>query len=269
MSPKKLVVVGQGYVGLPLAVRAVEVGYEVVETCDHCRGNGAEPGTPIKTCERCGGAGRLQATSRSPFGQVMRTVLCDVCQGDGRTAETPCRECRGRGRRVARRTLKVDVPAGIADGQRIRLAGRGSAGEPGAPDGDLYILVRVREDERFVRDGDDLVTVVDVAAPLAALGTTLEVPTLEGVEELELAAGAQPGEMLLVPGRGMPRLGPSGGARRAGDLRVVVNVVVPRRLDRRQRELLQELADSITADNLRSEESMFAKLRRVLRTPAA
>src|SRR5881398_1495768 len=141
----------------------VEVSYEAVERCERCHGNGAEPGTPIETCPRCGGAGRLQAVTRTPFGQVVRTVECDVCGGDGRVAREPCRECRGRGRRVRRRTLKVDVPAGIADGQRIRLSGRGHEGDFGGPPGDLYVQVRVRADERFVRDGDDLVTAIDVA----------------------------------------------------------------------------------------------------------
>src|SRR5271168_290471 len=125
----------------------VKVEYEAVERCEHCRGNGAEPGTPIETCERCAGHGQLQAVTRTPFGQMARTVLCDVCHGDGRVPKQPCRECRGRGRKAARRELDVDVPAGIADGQRIRLSERGHAGgwgsHPPAPAGDLYVLVRV------------------------------------------------------------------------------------------------------------------------------
>ncbi len=148
----------------------VEVAYEAVDRCEHCHGNGAEPGTPIETCERCGGAGQLQAVTRTPFGQMMRTMTCDACHGDGRVAKSPCRDCRGRGRVAARRKLQVDVPAGIADGQRIRLSDRGHAGEAGAPAGDLYVIVKVREDERFVRERDDLITALDVAAPLAALG---------------------------------------------------------------------------------------------------
>src|ERR1700746_3087397 len=150
----------------------VEVSYEAVEVCEHCHGNGAEPGTPIETCPRCQGTGQLRAVSRTPFGQVMRTTVCDVCHGDGRVAREPCKVCRGRGRKVERPKVKVDVPAGIAEGQRIRISGRGHAGDRGGPPGDLYVLIRVREDSRFVRDGDDLITAVDVSAPLAALGTT-------------------------------------------------------------------------------------------------
>jgi molecular chaperone DnaJ len=243
----------------------MEIAYEAVDRCEHCHGNGAEPGTPIETCERCGGAGQLQATTRTPFGQMVRSMVCDVCHGDGRVAKEPCRECRGRGRQAGRRELEVEVPAGIADGQRIRLAGRGHAGEMGAPAGDLYVLVRVREDERFVREGDDLITALDVPAPLAALGATLEVPGLEGAVSVELPAGTQPGDALAVRGQGMPSLGRA----RRGDLRVVVNVVIPRRLSDEQRELLERLNGTLTSENLRSEESMFAKLRRALGSQAA
>ena len=243
----------------------MEVSFEAVERCEHCHGNGAEPGTPIETCERCGGAGQLQAVTRTPFGQMVRTVACDVCHGDGRVARQPCRECRGRGRRAVKRTLTVEVPAGIAEGQRIRIGGEGHAGEAGAPAGDLYVLVKVRADERFVREGDDLITALDVSAPLAAVGASLQVPTLDGPVPIEIPPGTQPGEVLTVRGQGMPALR----RHRRGDLRVVVNVVVPRRLSAEQRELFERLHDTLTEENLRTEESMFAKLRRALRSQAA
>jgi molecular chaperone DnaJ len=244
----------------------VEVAYEAVERCEHCHGNGAEPGTPIHTCERCGGAGQLQAVTRTMLGQMVRTMVCDECHGDGRVPEQPCAQCRGRGRVAGRRTVDVEVPAGIADGQRIRLGGHGHAGETGgAPAGDLYVLVRVSQDERFVREGDDLITALDVAAPLAALGGTLEVPTLEGSASIEMPAGTQPGEVLTLRGAGMPALRRG----RHGDLRVVVNVVVPRRLSAEQRELMERLNDTLSEENLRSQESMFAKLRRALGSQAA
>ena len=236
----------------------VELAYEVVSLCEHCRGNGAEPGTPIETCERCGGSGQLRTVSRTPFGQVMRTAACDVCQGEGRVPREPCKVCRGRGRKVERATVSVDVPAGIADGQRIRIAGRGHAGERGGRPGDLYVQIRVREDPRFLRDGDDLVTAIDVPAPLAALGTMVEVPTVDGPVELDIPAGTQPHETLVIRGGGMPALR----GRRTGDLRVVVNVVVPRHLSREQRELVQRLAESLTEHNLRTDEGVFGKLKR-------
>ena len=243
----------------------LDVSYEAIDRCEHCHGNGAEPGTPIERCSRCEGAGQVQSVMRTPFGQMMRTSLCDVCHGDGRVPTKPCGTCRGRGQLAVKRSEQVAVPAGIDDGQRIRVSGRGHAGEHGAPAGDLYVLVRVRADERFVREGDDLITALDVAAPLAALGATLEVPTLDGVVPIEVAAGTQPGEILTVRGQGMPSL--RGGRR--GNLRVVVNVVIPRRLSEAQRELLGQLSETLTEENLRSEESMLGKLRRVLRHQAA
>ena len=241
-----------------------ELRYEVVARCAKCHGNGAEPGTPITSCDRCGGSGRLQGVTRTPFGQVVRSVNCDVCHGDGRVPEQPCGECDGRGRTVEERTLRVDIPAGIEDGQRIRLGGRGHAGEAGAPDGDLYVAVRIRPDERFVRDGNDLVTALDVPAPLAALGATLDVETLDGLEDVEIKPGTQPGDVVVLRGKGIPDLRRG----RRGDLRVVVNVVIPRSLSKRQRELLQELSGSLTDSNLDDGgESVLSKLRRVLRTP--
>jgi len=240
---------------------SVELSFEAIETCEVCRGNGAKPGTPIVTCERCGGVGVLQQVTRSPFGQVMRQTACDVCGGEGKIPSEPCEHCEGRGREVRRRTLRVDVPEGIADGQRIRLSGRGHAGERGGPPGDLYVLVRIAADERFLRDGDDLVTVLDVSAPHAALGASFNAPSLDGDVDVRIAAGTQPGEVIVVRGHGMPRLRRPG---RRGDLRVVVNVFVPRKLSREQRKLAEKLADSITDANVATEESLVGKLKRLL-----
>ncbi len=236
----------------------VEITFDAVAMCEHCRGNGAEPGTPIETCPRCEGAGQVRTVARTPFGQVVRAVVCDECDGEGKVPQSPCAVCRGRGRRVEAQTVNVDVPAGIAAGQRIRVSGRGHAGEHGGPAGDLYVLVDVAEDSRFLRDGDDLVTAVDVAAPLASLGTTVSVPTLDGDAELEIPPGTQPHETLTLRGQGMPSLR----GRRHGDIRVVVNVVVPRKLNHAQRDLVQQLADSLGPENLTEDAGVFAKLKR-------
>jgi len=239
----------------------VEVEYDAVGLCEHCHGNGAEPGTPIRTCERCGGAGQLRAVTRTAFGQLVRTQACDVCGGDGKIPETPCEVCGGRGRQATRRRLTVDIPAGIADEQRIRLTGRGHAGERGGPSGDLYVLVRVAEDERFVRDGNDLVHVLDLPAPSAALGTTVTVPTLDGEEELKIPAGTQPGTVLTLRGLGMPSLRRG----RRGDQRVLVNVVIPRNLTAQQREMLERFSETLGPHNLEDEgerESLFSRVRR-------
>ncbi|HEX2233594.1 MAG TPA: molecular chaperone DnaJ [Thermoleophilaceae bacterium] len=241
----------------------VEVGYELVDTCERCHGNGAEPGTPIETCPRCEGTGQLRSVTRTAFGQLVRSHPCDQCGGEGKVASEPCTSCGGRGRRAVRKNLSVDVPAGIADEQRIRLTGRGHAGERGGPPGDLYVLVRVAEDERFLRDGSDLMTAVDVPAPAAALGTTVTVPTLEGERDVEVPAGTQPGTVVTLRGLGMPSLGRA----RRGDQRVVLNVVIPRNLDARQRELLEELHGSLSEHNLSEpeDESLLRKVRRAFR----
>ncbi|WP_320673072.1 molecular chaperone DnaJ [Patulibacter defluvii] len=243
----------------------VEVEVEVVARCGTCQGRRAAPGSKLVTCSRCGGHGVLDQVSRTPFGDMVRRVTCDVCQGQGQVPEEPCPDCRGRGMTPTTRTLTVDVPAGIADGQRIRLAGRGHQGEPGAPDGDLYVVVGVRPHERFVRDGDDLVTVIPVPAPRAALGHRLTVDALDEPLDVEVPAGTQPGTTITLRGRGMPRIG---GGRR-GDLHVVVDVVVPRHLDARQKQLLEELADSIQERQLHDDESVVGRLRRLWRNKHA
>jgi molecular chaperone DnaJ len=205
----------------------------------------------------------VRAVSRTAFGQLVREQVCEVCGGEGQVPSEPCTACGGRGRKAVRKTLDVEVPAGIADDQRIRLPGRGHAGEHGGPPGDLYVLMRVADDERFVRDGSDLVSVVDVPAPVAALGATVTVATLDGSEEIEIPAGTQPGTVITLRGKGMPAIGRRG----RGDQQVVLNVVVPRNLSARQRELLTELNESLGEDNLSepADESIVGKLRRAFR----
>jgi molecular chaperone DnaJ len=237
-----------------------ELSYEAVAVCEHCHGNGAEPGTPITSCERCGGAGQLRQVSRTPFGQMARAVVCDVCNGAGKIPETPCEVCHGAGRTPARVTKEIEVPAGIEDGQTLRVSGAGHAGEVGAPPGDLYVEVRVAADERFRRDGTDLISVVSVAATEAMLGTTVTVPTLDGEEEIELGAGTQPGHEETLRGAGLPRLG----GRRRGNLRVIVNVVVPTNLSEEQRQIAGRLDESLGEENLAPQhgDGIFSRVRR-------
>jgi molecular chaperone DnaJ len=239
-----------------------ELEVDAVEPCSHCRGNGAEPGTPIETCPRCEGAGQLQSVARTVFGQVVRTQACDRCGGDGRIAQTPCKACRGSGYEEHTRTLTVDLPAGIDHGQRVRVTGRGHAGGPGAAAGDLYVLVRVEEDPRFERHGEDLVTRLDVPFTDAALGGTLPVPTLEGEEELEIEPGTQPGSVRRLRERGLPSLR----GRRRGDMHVVMNVLIPSKLNEEQRELLRRFADSANGDTYElRHEGLFERIRQAFR----
>ncbi len=240
------------------AVRQVE--FEAVSACEHCRGNGAEPGTPISTCDRCGGAGELRRVSQTPFGQMVRAATCERCGGTGKVPETPCGTCGGGGRVRAHRSQEVQVPAGIEDGQRLRVSGAGHAGEPGAPAGDLYVEVSVAADERFRREGTDLISVVTIPATEAMLGTELSVPTLEGEREIEVPAGTQPGEEEVLRGAGLPRLG----GRRRGDQRVLFNVVVPANLSEEQRQIAERLDATLGPENLepRHGEGIFGRVRR-------
>jgi molecular chaperone DnaJ len=240
-----------------------EIDFQAVVVCEHCRGNGAEPGTPIETCDRCGGAGQLRQVTRTPFGQMARAVACDVCRGSGKVPDSPCEVCDGVGRTQGRVTKTIDVPAGIEDGQRLRVSGAGHAGEPGAPAGDLYVEVGVAADGRFERQGTDLVSAVRIPATEAMLGTTVTVPTLEGEREIELEAGVQPGHEETLRGAGLPRLG----GRRRGDQRVVVEVVVPTNLSDEQREIAERLDGTLEPDNLGPQhgEGFFGRMRNVFR----
>ena len=242
-----------------------EVPFEAAVICARCGGDGAEPGSEITTCPTCAGSGRHQQVTRSVFGEFVRTQTCPECSGSGRRIEQPCTECRGAGRVVEERTLTVDIPPGIHHGQQIRVSGEGHAGVLGGRAGDVYVEVRIRPHERFVREGDDIYATVDLTFTQAALGATVLIPTLDGQEELELPPGTQPGEIVVLARRGMPVLQGRG----RGDQRILVNVLVPRRLNDEQRELLAQLNATLTEENLRSQESMFAKLRRALGRQAA
>ena len=237
------------------------VPYEVAVPCGHCEGSGAEPGTPVSLCATCGGAGRVQQVSSSLFGQFVRAQACPSCGGEGRTIEQRCAECRGAGAVAEERTLDVDIPAGIHDGQQIRLTGRGHTGGPGGRDGDVYVRVRVRPDARFVREGDDVFSQADLTVTQAALGATISIPTLEGETELSFEPGTQPGQVVVLRGKGMPVLQGFG----HGDQRVLVNVSVPRRLSDEQRRLLLEFEAASDEDTYRHDESFFDKLKSAFR----
>jgi molecular chaperone DnaJ len=237
------------------------VTIEVAATCATCAGSGVTPGTAVEECKRCRGSGRLQQVSRSLFGEFVRTSTCPDCRGTGRIAEHPCRDCRGEGRRLEDRELTVDIPAGIHDGQRIRVTGEGHAGVLGGRAGDVYVGVRVRPDERFVREGNDIFSQVDLTVVQAALGATIAVETLYGPVELEFDPGTQPGEVKVLRGKGMPVLQGFG----RGDQRVLVNVMVPRRLTDEQRHLLEEFERGSDEDTYRRDEGFFAKLKSAFR----
>ena len=238
-----------------------EVAFPAVVRCARCHGNGAEPGTPITSCETCGGAGQVRQATRTPFGQMVRAAACPTCGGDGRVAETPCEVCGGEGVERQQKTYEVDVPPGIESGQRIRITGAGHAGESGARDGDLYVQVLVAEDERFHREGADLLTVVEIPATTAMLGATLPVPTLTGEREVEIRPGVQHGDAIRLAGEGLPSLRAPG---RRGDLHVAIKVVTPTNLSDEQWELAERLDATLASGNLpgKAREGLFERVRR-------
>ena len=237
------------------------IPFPVQSACETCRGTGAAPGTTPEPCPRCEGSGRLQSVSSSAFGQFIRTQTCPQCGGSGTFVRESCPDCGGEGRRSEQRELEVEIPPGIHDGQRIRLTGEGDAGVLGGRAGDVYVLVHVRPDPRFVRDGNDIVSTVDLTMTEAALGAKVHIPTLDGDVELEFKAGTQPGEIRVLSGRGMPVLQGFG----RGDHRLLVNVGVPRNLSQEQRVLLEEFARAEHEGNYKGDEGFFDKLRAAFR----
>jgi len=238
-----------------------EVPFQVAVPCSHCGGQGVEPGTDVKTCPTCAGMGRVQHVTRSSFGDFIRTQGCPECGGRGQLVEHPCDECDGAGQVPEERRLEVDIPQGIHDGQRIRVSGEGHAGVPGGRAGDVYVRVRVRQDTRFVREGDDIFSTVDLTMIQAALGARVPVATLDGDEELAFEAGTQPNHVRVLRGRGMPVLQGFG----RGDHRVIVNIAIPHQLTDDQRELLARFEESAGEDTYRPDEGFFEKLKSAFR----
>ena len=215
-----------------------EIQVETAVLCGTCNGTCTRPGTSVQTCAVCGGRGSVQRVARSFLGNVMTTSPCSACGGHGTTIPDPCPECSGQGRVRTRRSIPVSVPAGVDTGNRIKLTGSGEVGPGGGPPGDLYVELRVRPHPVFARRGDDLYARVEVPMTAAALGTVLHLDTFDGPQEIDIAPGTQPEEVITLPGLGVGRLNGHG----RGDLKVEVDVEVPTALDDRQRELLAELA---------------------------
>jgi molecular chaperone DnaJ len=238
-----------------------EVPFPVTVGCGTCAGSGAEPGTEPVTCPSCSGTGHVQQVSRTVFGEFMRAQTCRRCGGAGRLIEHPCHDCQGTGRVVEERTLEVEIPPGIHDGQQIRLSGEGHAGSLGGRAGDAYVQVRVRPDPRFVREGNDVFSTVDLTITEAALGSSVRIATIDGEVELEFEPGTQPGEIRVLRGRGMPVLQGFG----RGDHRVLVNVQVPRRLTDEQRKLLRDFERQADDETYRPDEGFFEKLKSAFR----
>jgi len=233
-----------------------QIEFAHLAACDTCRGSGAAPGTLIKPCDRCTGTGVMRMVRQTPLGQFVTQSACNKCGGEGHVIEAPCTDCRGRGRREVERTLSVKVPAGVDDGSRIRINGAGAAGTHGGSAGDLYVYVAIQPHPMFTRSGLDTHVDVPISFPKAALGGTLEVPSLEGPLHLTIAPGTQSGTSLRMRGHGMPTVR---GTQR-GDHVVTVHVEIPSKLTHRQRELLEEFGETPEA-----ERSFFDKVKDAFR----
>ncbi len=214
------------------------------DTCDHCHGSGAEPGSSVETCPDCHGTGQQRVVRNGPFGQMVNIITCQHCQGSGKIIKNKCNRCHGTGNVRAQKTIEVNIPAGADTGVRMRVAGEGEPGKRGGPKGDLYVYIYVKSDPDFERDGDDLYRAVDISFPTAALGSTIKVKTLDKEVELKIPAGTQSGTRFRITGEGMPHLQ----SVRKGNLYVEVRVVVPKKLKEEQKEALLNYAHQMGED---------------------
>ncbi|MDQ4074648.1 MAG: molecular chaperone DnaJ [Chloroflexota bacterium] len=242
----------------------VELEVERLESCPTCHGTGAAPGTSPIRCVQCGGTGEVRHARQSIFGQVVVTDTCPRCRGEGEVVTTPCPTCNGQKRQRVTQHLEVDVPPGIDDGMRIRLAGEGDQGLQGGPPGNLYVDVRVRPHEYFRRDGQNILLDVEINVAQAALGAEIEVPTIDGMQPLSIPAGTQTGQVFRLRGKGVPHV-------RNEDLRgdQLINVFVktPANLTSEQRALFEQLADTLGSDvsHTNHKGGFFDKLREAFR----
>jgi molecular chaperone DnaJ len=217
-----------------------------------------EPGTEPERCPECNGSGEKRRVRQTILGQMVNIVACPRCGGEGRIVTNPCAACGGDGRVSEERRIQVSIPAGIESGQRIALEGQGEAGPRGGPPGDLFVAVAVRDHPKLLRRGTELYFQLPVTFPQAALGATLEVPTVEGSAQVQVPAGTQSGHEILLRGRGVPRLRGSG----RGDLHVIVTPVVPAKLSKRERELLGKLNEvSAPAELPKNQPHLFDRIR--------
>lgn len=231
--------------------------YQRDETCSHCQGNRAEPGSNPAPCRTCGGQGEVRTARQTLLGSMVQVTTCPTCQGEGQVIEKPCKQCQGRGVERKKIDKTVDVPAGVDGGTQIRVSGEGQPGINGGPAGDLYIVLRVQPHKYFRRREFDILLDLDINIAQATLGAEVGVPTVDGLETLKIPAGTQPGELLTLRGKGVPRLRANG----RGDQLVIVNVAVPRKLTPEQRELLEQLAESMGSEVQPAQEGILDKLK--------
>jgi len=232
------------------------------ETCDTCNGSGAKPGTKVDTCKHCHGSGQLNVEQNTPFGRIVNRRVCHYCNGTGKEIMEKCSTCSGSGKVTRRNKIHVKIPAGVDDGQQLRVAGKGEAGINGGPPGDLYIVFHIRSHEFFERDGDDIYCEMPITFVQAALGDEVEVPTLHGKVKLKIPAGTQTGTKFRLKGKGVPNVRGYG----TGDQHVLVRIVTPTKLSEKQKQLLREFAEVSGQSPIgEHEESFFSKVKRAFK----
>lgn len=229
-----------------------EISLKRAERCEHCHGEGAEPGSKVETCPECHGSGYVRFTQNTMFGQMVNERPCSRCHGEGKIISNPCKECGGSGTVKKTKKLKVKIPAGVDNGSRLRVGGEGEAGLKGGPSGDLYVYLYVKPHKFFERDGTTVLCEVPINIVQATLGAEIKVPTLDGQVTMKVPEGTQPGKVMRLKGKGIPSL--RGGGR--GDQLVRMKVVVPTKLTDKQKDALQKFAD-ISKDNINPEEKSF------------
>lgn len=228
-----------------------EISLKRAERCEHCHGEGAEPGSKVETCPECHGSGYVRFTQNTMFGQMVNERPCSRCHGEGKIISNPCKECGGSGTVKKTKKLKVKIPAGVDNGSRLRVGGEGEAGLKGGPSGDLYVYLYVKPHKFFERDGTTVLCEVPINIVQATLGAEIKVPTLDGQVTMKVPEGTQPGKVMRLKGKGIPSL--RGGR---GDQLVRMKVVVPTKLTDKQKDALQKFAD-ISKDNINPEEKSF------------
>ena len=234
------------------------VQYNREETCHTCGGNGAKPGTSPETCHKCHGAGTINVERQTPLGRVMSRQTCDVCHGTGKEIKEPCTTCHGTGHEKKKHNVKVNVPAGVEDGQQMRLSGQGEAGTNGGPYGDLYVVFRVEESDIFDRDGSEIYYELPLNFVQAALGDEVNVPTVHGNVKLKIPAGTQTGTNFRLRGKGAPRLRGGGN----GDQQVKVKLITPKNLNEEQKEALRAYAKASGHETTEQQpEGFFDKMK--------
>ena len=233
-----------------------EINIPHLETCEVCRGTGAKPGTGPTTCTTCGGSGQVRRATRTPFGNFTQVAECPTCNGSGQIIADPCTSCGGNGVKQVRKKLRINIPAGVDSGTKLRVSGEGNVGLKGGPPGDLYVFIKVKNDPNLKRDGINIYSEISVSYLQAILGDTIDIVTVDGKVNLKIPSGTQPNSTLSLENKGVPRLG-NPVAR--GNHQVLVKVKLPTRITEDERNLLENLASKYSDQNSNSNSGLFSK----------